>query len=228
MKKKYVKAFLALLAVMAGVLQLHAQGTAFTYQGRLNDANGPASGIYDLRFAIYDAASLGAQQGYLLTNSPTAVTNGLFTVTLDFGNQFNGASRWLEIAVRTNGSDTFATLAPRQALTPTPYALFAPKADHAALADAILAPNIVGTMALFQLPSSLLTNNAAGVVLGGVFGGNGAALTNVDAASLGGLTKASFWQTSGNSGTASGINFLGTTDNQELAFRANNTVGLRL
>ena len=228
MKKKYGKAFLALLAVMAGVLQLHAQGTAFTYQGRLNDANGPASGIYDLRFAIYDAASLGAQQGYLLTNSPTAVTNGLFTVTLDFGNQFNGASRWLEIAVRTNGSDTFATLAPRQALTPTPYALFAPKADHAALADAILAPNIVGTMALFQLPSSLLTNNAAGVVLGGVFGGNGAALTNVDAASLGGLTKASFWQTSGNSGTASGINFLGTTDNQELAFRANNTVGLRL
>ena len=221
-------ALLAILSALSFPIPALSQGTAFTYQGRLNDANGPASGIYDLRFAIYDAASLGAQQGYLLTNSPTAVTNGLFTVTLDFGNQFNGASRWLEIAVRTNGSDTFATLAPRQALTPTPYALFAPKADHAALADAILAPNIVGTMALFQLPSSLLTNNAAGVVLGGVFGGNGAALTNVDAASLGGLTKASFWQTSGNSGTASGINFLGTTDNQELAFRANNTVGLRL
>ena len=31
-----------------------AQGTAFTYQGRLNDAANPANGVYDLRFAIYD------------------------------------------------------------------------------------------------------------------------------------------------------------------------------
>jgi len=36
-------------------LAAHAQGTAFTYQGRLNDGANPASGIYDLRFAIYDA-----------------------------------------------------------------------------------------------------------------------------------------------------------------------------
>jgi hypothetical protein len=27
---------------------LHAQGTAFTYQGRLNDGANPASGTYDL------------------------------------------------------------------------------------------------------------------------------------------------------------------------------------
>ena len=33
----------------------HAQGTAFTYQGRLNDGANPANGDYDLRFAIYDA-----------------------------------------------------------------------------------------------------------------------------------------------------------------------------
>ena len=32
----------------------HAQGTAFTYQGRLIDNGSPAGGIYDLRFAIYD------------------------------------------------------------------------------------------------------------------------------------------------------------------------------
>ena len=120
MKTQYGKILLALLAVMAGVLQLHAQGTAFTYQGRLNNANGPATGIYDLRFAIYDAASSGTQAGFPLTNSATAITNGLFTVTLDFGSQFNGASRWLEIAVRTNGGGAFATLAPRQVITPAP------------------------------------------------------------------------------------------------------------
>jgi hypothetical protein len=72
-----------------------AQGTAFTYQGRLNDGANPANGTYDLRFAIYDAATLGTPQGNLRTNSAVAISNGLFTVALDFGNQFPGAARWL-------------------------------------------------------------------------------------------------------------------------------------
>src|SRR4051812_18122700 len=76
---------------------IHAQTTAFTYQGRLNDGAIPASGSYDLRFRIYDALSGGSAIAGPLTNSPTAVSNGLFTVTLDFGNPFPGAARWLEI-----------------------------------------------------------------------------------------------------------------------------------
>src|SRR5687767_6158432 len=80
-----------------------AQGTAFTYQGRLNDGASPANGTYDLKFALFDAASTGNQVGGALTNAATAVSNGLFIVTLDFGNQFPGPDRWLEIGVRTNG-----------------------------------------------------------------------------------------------------------------------------
>src|SRR5947209_5437541 len=91
-----------------------AQGTAFTYQGRLNDAASPANGIYDLRFAVFDSLTAGSQQGNPLTNAATVVSNGLFTVTLDFGNQFPGPNRYLEIAVRTNGSGSFFTLGPRQ------------------------------------------------------------------------------------------------------------------
>jgi hypothetical protein len=49
------------------------------------------------------------------------VSNGLFTVTLDFGSEFNGADRWLELAVRTNGGVAFTALTPRQAVMPTPY-----------------------------------------------------------------------------------------------------------
>jgi hypothetical protein len=57
-----------------------------------------------LRFAIYDAASSGSLAGGPLTNAPTTVSNGLFTVTVDFGGDaFPGADRWLEISVRTNG-----------------------------------------------------------------------------------------------------------------------------
>jgi hypothetical protein len=36
-----------------------AQATAFTYQGRLTDGGQAASGIYDWRFTIYDAAGGG-------------------------------------------------------------------------------------------------------------------------------------------------------------------------
>ena len=55
-------------------------GTAFTYQGRLTDGANPATGIYDFRFTIYDAATNGGISG-VLTNAATPVTNGLFTVT---------------------------------------------------------------------------------------------------------------------------------------------------
>jgi hypothetical protein len=121
-------ALLLLSTLNCPLSTLHAQGTAFTYQGRLNDGANAANGSYDLRFALFDAASAGTQQGNLLTNSATAVSNGLFTVTLNFGNQFPGAARWLDLGVRTNGGTTFTALAPRQPLTPTPYAITASNA----------------------------------------------------------------------------------------------------
>jgi len=58
------------------------------------------------------------------------VSNGLFTVTLDFGANFPGANRWLEIGVRTNGGGAYTTLSPRQALTATPYAIMAGNAAN--------------------------------------------------------------------------------------------------
>lgn len=102
-----------------------AQGTAFTYQGRLNSGGSPATGIYDLQFAIYDSSTNGDLLGGPVTNSAVGVTNGLFTTTVDFGNVFAGGSNWLEIAVSTNGANNFSTLAPRQQLTPVPYAIMA-------------------------------------------------------------------------------------------------------
>src|SRR5262245_38274058 len=78
-----------------------AQGTSFTYQGRLSDNGIAPNSDYDLRFAVYDALSGGNQAGAALTNRPVTVSNGLFTVSLDFGvGVFSGPSRWLEIGVR--------------------------------------------------------------------------------------------------------------------------------
>ena len=101
-------------------------GNAFTYQGRLDDSNAPAAGNYDFTFTVFDAAVSGNAASSTLTNTATSVINGLFTSTLDFGtNIFTGEARWLEISVRTNGGPSFVTLAPRQPMTPAPYALFA-------------------------------------------------------------------------------------------------------
>jgi hypothetical protein len=52
---------------------------------------------------LYDAASDGTQLGTTLTISSVAVTNGVFSVSLDFGSQFAGGSRFLEIHLRQTG-----------------------------------------------------------------------------------------------------------------------------
>ncbi len=201
--------WLALLALLTLNLQpstAYAQGTAFTYQGRLNDGGSPAHGTYDLRFAIYDAASAGSQQGNLLTNSATSVSNGLFTVTLDFGNQFPGAARWLEIGVRTNGAGSFFTLSPRQPLTPAPYA--------------ITAGNVTGGGLAAGTYGNAVTFSNGANSFAGTFTGNGANVTNVNAATLGGLAPSSFWQLGGNPVLTG--QFVGSVNNQPLDLRVNN------
>ena len=189
-------------------LPVLAQGTAFTYQGRLNDGVSPANGSYDLRFAVYDAAGAGTPQGNLLTNTATGVTNGLFTVTLDFGaGPFsNGAPRWLDIAARTNNAGPFTQMNPRQPLTATPYAIYAGGA-------ATVAANSVGNS---QLASGAVTSDK-------LADGSITAL-DVDSVSF----SNTFWKVDGNAGTPFSTSFLGTTDFRPLDFRVNNLRALHL
>jgi hypothetical protein len=102
-----------------------AQGTAFTYEGQLNLSGSPANGSYDLTFTLYGASTNGNLISGPVTNSATAVSNGRFTTTIDFGNVFNGNACWLLIGVRTNGNNAFVPLIPLQQITPTPYAITA-------------------------------------------------------------------------------------------------------
>lgn len=124
-----------------------ALGTAFTYQGQLQTSGVPANGSYDFQFVLYDAATGGAQVGGspTVTQNAVAVTNGLFSVQLDFGNVFNGAQYFLEIGVRPAGvSGAYTTLTPRQALSPTPYALYAINAGQAAVAQSVPWSGVTG------------------------------------------------------------------------------------
>jgi hypothetical protein len=110
-----------LLVVLSAVI--NAQSSTFTYQGRLTDSGTSANGTYEMQFKLFDGAS--NQVGSTVTNSAVTVTDGVFTVTLDYGAAaFSGADRFLEIGVRPAGSaNSFTVLAPRQQLTSAVYAI---------------------------------------------------------------------------------------------------------
>jgi hypothetical protein len=175
-------AIFALLLTLGANLQ--AQGTAFTYQGRLNNNGIAANGSYDMAFTLFTNNTGGVALVGPVTNSAVTVSNGLFTTTVDFGNAFTGTSNWLGIAVSTNGANTFSTLSPRQQLTPTPYAIFANTASNvlgtvssSQLSGGIPAADISGTIPLAHLPATVITNGASGVNITGTFSGSGTNLT---------------------------------------------------
>lgn len=127
-----------------------AQSTTFTFQGRLTSGGSPASGPHDMRFRLFDAASNGSQVGATLCTENVPVTDGRFSVELDFGPQFaTPAARFLEIALRADNGTAcsdqagYFTLAPLQKITA------APLANHAASAFALDAPDGSPTNAVF-------------------------------------------------------------------------------
>lgn len=81
--------------LVSGLAVAGPLGTAFTYQGRLTDAGADAKGKYDLRLALYTTSARGVPMAPI-TNLNVAVSNGLFTTTLDFGaGVFTGDAYWL-------------------------------------------------------------------------------------------------------------------------------------
>lgn len=100
-----------------------AQTTSLNYQGSLNNGGTPANGNHDFEFALF--VSGGSQIGPTLTRTNVPVTNGIFAVELDFGNNYTGANRELEIRVRPSGGGAFTALTPRQLLRATPYSIVA-------------------------------------------------------------------------------------------------------
>ncbi len=181
--------FTALAMLVCAAMSLRAQTTTFTYQGMLSSGANVVTGPYDFRFRLFDVNS-NVVAGPL-TNAPVGVTNGLFTVTLDFGaGIFDGSTRTLEIGVRTNGdTNAYSVLSPRQALTSVPYSIQSLNASNAvALTAPLQATNLAGTISNSLLSSTvaILTSNVVftGSVTATNFTGNGYGLANLPATSL--------------------------------------------
>lgn len=110
------------------VASAQVQTTAFTYQGRFTEASvsQPTNGVYNMRFALFDAASNGGRVGATIVIPAVSVVNGIFTVPLDFtAASFDDAAQFLEVTV------TNTVLSPRQEITNAPYAITAQTALRA-------------------------------------------------------------------------------------------------
>lgn len=213
-----------LVAALLGVAfaaDVHAQSTAFTYQGRLTDGGSTAHGSYDLKFTLHDSASGGGVVGSTVELPAVQVAGGLFGVTLDFGaGAFDGSDRWLGVSVRPGGSAAaFTPLLPRQPLTPTPYALFALNGNEGPQGI----PGPAGQTGSTGPAGAQGPSGPQG--LAGLTGPEGPVGPQGPQGEPG---SADAWSRTGNAGTSPGVNFLGTTDNQPLEFKANNHRVLRL
>ncbi len=126
-----IKLLASVIFVISLAFTATAQSTEFTYQGSLKNSGTAATGNFDFEFGLYSALTGGTQLGSTIALNSVAVANGTFAVNLDFGSQYPGAGRYLEIRVRLTGQPGITTLAPRQLINSTPYAVKSLTADTA-------------------------------------------------------------------------------------------------
>lgn len=127
--------FVGLIALAVVPASAASLGTEITYQGLLTDGGAPVTGTVDLRFRLFDVPA-GGSELETSTVDDLGVSDGRVTATLDFGDEWEGNARWLQVEVRDGSSGGAYTVLPeRQELLATPTGLFASDADFASTAD---------------------------------------------------------------------------------------------
>ncbi|MBN8596768.1 MAG: tail fiber domain-containing protein [Planctomycetes bacterium] len=121
-----------LIGLVAGASSAPAQApTAFSYQGQLRESGAPKSGLFDMRFTLFDAATGGSAVSSVFSAPGVSVSGGIFSAMLDFGvaasvgspGFFGSGPRFLQVEVSPAGAGTYVALSPRQQLTSVPSAL---------------------------------------------------------------------------------------------------------
>ena len=182
--------------------------TAFTYQGELLNQAIPAAGTFDFQFRLFDSAAGTTQLGGTQCADNVVVTDGRFAASIDFGSQFDGNVRYLEILVRADTGLTcasaggFIILSPRTSLAAAPHASYSIRAGTATFStnlngqpasfytnagnlatgtipDARLAPVIARLNANQTFTGILSLSNAANT-----YAGSGALLSSLNAANI--------------------------------------------
>ena len=187
-KYRLFAAAFALFCALATTVS--AQNTAFTFQGKLNENGAAANGQFDLEFKLYDQPAGGVFLG-TAAREDVSVTEGIFTVMLDYGADvfYAGSGRYLEIGVRAGASSgTFTTINPRQELTASPYSIQAVRAEKSGDSErfaglppaSFLRSNIDQNFS----GSKLIINAGSTLQINGALVGDGALLSNLNATQI--------------------------------------------
>ena len=192
---------LAMCLAAGAAVSAHAQPTAFTYQGELNDNGQLAEGVYDLQFSLYDAAGGGTQIGSTICLNDVEVHAGMFSAALDFG-RITLPAAYLEISVRADLSgerdcgdaQDFSIVPLRQLVGASAWASSADAAGHATSADHATQAAVLNGLAqplgsvgnlVGVIPSSLISGAYSNKLTlsssGNTFYGDGSAIKNATA-----------------------------------------------
>lgn len=193
-------ALLALmLAPVSALAQISPVPPAMQFQAKVTRPDGSPvpNGNYPLRLSLWDAASGGTE--VWSQNFPNApVRNGIIAILIGlFAPNTFDGDRWLEIKLGTE-----APLSPRQQLVSVAYAMKANRvADNAITSASILNGSITaGDIANGTLTAAKFAPN---------------------------IFNPLAWLLAGNSGTNPPTDFLGTTDDQPLVIKVNNSRAMR-
>lgn len=142
---RWISLMVLACTLLAAAGYSHAMGTAFSYQGSLEDGGAPANGVYDFEFRLINTN--GTTIGTNLRDA-VPVVQGVFTVELNYGNvaaAFTGQfERFLEIGIRPTGSGLgYTFLAPLTPINPVPFAQRAALVTDNGVVATSIAPNAV-------------------------------------------------------------------------------------
>ena len=100
-------------------------GSRFSYQGQLQFNDISVTGAYDFKIELWTQLTGGGFFGPALEIADVEVTDGIFTLELDFTESpFTGDDLFLKIQVREGASTgNYITMSPRQRINATPYAI---------------------------------------------------------------------------------------------------------
>ncbi len=220
MKNLMIIACLILATFSSNILNAQTPLTnTFTYQGELKFDNTLVGGFYDFRFSVFNVDTGGSALETLIIEK-VAVTNGVFTIPVTLTNDlFTGNKIWLDIAVKAYGTaDPFDPLSPRQEVTSSPYAIHAQFVG----ADAVTGVQIQnGTITASDVDVNSVQQRVRGICSSNQKitrihpGGTVTCVIDND------TIAPPAWELGGNSGTTSGTEFIGTTDNQPLEIKTN-------
>lgn len=158
-------------AILTGVIALVAAtryaaaepSTSFSYQGQLRENGAPKSGLFDMRFTLFDAPTGGSAVSPVCGMPGVQVSGGVFSAMVDFGSAsspgapgfFSTGTRYLQVEVSPAGAGTYVALSPRQQLGSVPSALAVGPLSAIAVSGADISINNTSGGA-FQYAGSLL------------------------------------------------------------------------